>query len=101
MDHAGFESVKGFQMTIDLKLDKETEALVEDQLTTGQFATASDVVRAGLVTLKMQDQDAVLARAAVIEKLAKCDDGRPDVSSDQMFGKIADLLSTLKQGRAA
>jgi len=70
---------------ITVTLGKQ-QAILEAQLATGEFESASEVVRAGLKALD-REQKALdeLLRARVKEAL---DDPRPSVPADEAFARI-------------
>lgn len=73
----------------DIELDEDAEMFIARQVAEGRFASASDVVRAGLALLERQQRD----RSARYERLVAeirdaLNDPTPPVPAEQVFDRL-------------
>ncbi|SMH34458.1 type II toxin-antitoxin system ParD family antitoxin [Mesorhizobium australicum] len=82
---------------ITVTLGKQ-QAIVDDRLASGEYESASEVVRAGLRALEREEK----ARNEVWRRLIQesLDDPRPDVPAEEVFAEIEDMhKERMKAGR--
>ena len=80
---------------MNVSLTPEFDRFVQKEIESGRFASASEVVRAGLRMLSDQEQEREsrreVARAWIRESL---DDPRPNLSEDEVVARVEARLST-------
>lgn len=81
---------------ITVTLGKQ-QAVVDDRLASGEYESASEVVRAGLRALEREEK----ARNEVWRRLIQesLDDPRPDVPAEEVFAEIEALHAERVQAR--
>ena len=73
----------------EIDLGRHFESFVRDQLASGRFQSASDVVRAGLRLLEDHEADLVERRADLRRKINEAfDDPRPAVPAAEVFARL-------------
>lgn len=79
---------------MNVSLTPEFDKFVEEQIESGRFASASEVVRAGLRLLSDQEQEREARREVVRAWIRESiDDPRPNVSHDAIRARVEARLS--------
>lgn len=82
---------------ITVTLGKQ-QAFLEDRLASGEYESASEIVRAGLRALEREERLRNESWRRMIQE--SLDDPRPDVSADEVFAEIEALHNEyVKAGR--
>lgn len=73
----------------EFDLGERYEAVIARELASGRFATAADVVRAGLALLDEQHIQRKADRDRLVREIAEAlDDPRPSIPADEVFDRI-------------
>jgi antitoxin ParD1/3/4 len=69
-------------------LGERFERLIEEQVRSGRFNNASEVVRAGLRLLENQEQERALRLQELRERIAEGRRSGPPIPADQVFDRL-------------
>ncbi len=73
----------------EVDLGSHFDGFVQEQVASGRFRDASDVVRAGLDLLERRERDRAAHRATLERELAAAyDDPSPGLSIDEVFDRL-------------
>ena len=86
-------------MTINLTLGAHFDAFIEQQLASGRYADANDVVRDALRLLENRERRADLFDIAIEEGLADADAGRVH-DADAVFDELTAELAAIGASKA-
>ena len=81
--------------SLNVSLTSELEGFVRDSVSSGRYATSSEVIREGLRLLQLREREAEVALAALKEQLKRgCDqaDRGEFVESEEVFKKARALI---------
>lgn len=86
---------------MNVSLTPEFDRFVQKEIESGRFASASEVIRAGLRLLSDQEQERESRREAVRAWIRESlDDPRPSLSEDEVVARVEARLSKLAIGAA-
>jgi antitoxin ParD1/3/4 len=84
---------------MNVSLTAEFEQFVQKEIASGRFASASEVVRAGLRLLSDQEDDRESRRQAIQAWIREAlDDPRPALSQDEVVARVEAKLARLPSG---
>lgn len=84
---------------MNVSLTPEFDRFVQKEIESGRFASASEVIRAGLRLLSDQEQERESRREAVRAWIRESlDDPRPSPSEDEVVARVEARLSKLAIG---
>jgi antitoxin ParD1/3/4 len=90
------EAILCYALPLNVSLTPEFDRFVQKEIDSGRFASASEVVRAGLRLLLEQEHERETRRDALRAWIREAlDDGRPNLSEDEVVARVKTRLARI------
>lgn len=82
-----------------ISLTPKLEALIDEKVRSGRYASASDVVHEALCLLEERDRDYETRRAALIADIEAGMNSGPSIDGDEAFRQIRSHMAAFPNGK--